>query len=220
MGIRRSICKKTSSSSCKKREEKSRKILLTMKIFYFAFIFPLAFATKCPPQRPDPECDNDYEILCPGTGTDFFTGCPNSAFCMPKLDSDGLKDNDGNTCLNSCPIECDYQAKEKICSGPLKNGCLDYSSNYCVPFNKETNCPGTCEPYCDEAAGEILCSEGNPREDGCPVSEYCARPFDDCPAVCGHEISCNYEAGEQWCDAGTDENECWLGAYCAKQCGV
>ena len=194
-----------------------------MIIFYLAFIFPLAFARKCPPQRPDPECDNETQIFCPGNGTSRF-GCPNSAFCIPKIDSDGAQDNDGNPCPMSCPTQCDLGANETMCAGPLENGCFNYSAVYCVPFNNDTKCHGTCSPSCDEETGEKLCNGGiNPR-DGCPMSDYCAYPTTsysnnvNCPAVCGRRLRCNRKAGEQKCDNGKDKNGCWLGAYCAVTC--
>ena len=40
----------------------------------------------------------------------------------------------------------------------------------------------------------------------------------DCPATC--KANCNYEAGEQSCDNGVDDNGCWMGNHCAMECPV
>ena len=203
-----------------------------MMIFYLATVLPFAFAyedpsSRCAPPSPDPTC-NANQILCPGV-TSLYNGCKSPGFCMDKLHP-WLKDNDGNPCPASCPVGvCDVRAKEKLCLSPPVNGC--YSLGYCVPFNNDTNCHGTCStPTCNEEAGEILCPGGINPSDGCPIDDQCAKPYGyykrywpytyvhgGCPAMCPPP-PCNIDAGEQLCDNGKDENGCWLGGYCATNC--
>ena len=195
-----------------------------MIVFFLALVLPLgltqAASFTCPPPGPDPKCDDETEILCPGV-TAEPGHCPPPAFCLPMFDERN-NDTKGNPCPMSCPIQCDYDAKETFCLGPTVNGCYSAAEDFCVPFNTDTNCYGTCTPTCDEEAGQILCPGGKNPSDGCPLSDYCASPYYEqlhCPVVC-YPPPCDEDAGEQFCDAGADEDGCWLGAYCAVTCHV
>ena len=178
-----------------------------------------AASSTCPPPGPDPKCDEETEILCPGIIRKAGQ-CPSPAYCISMFDGyDGsYDDNDGNPCVNNCPIQCNVEAKEKMCDITNVNGCPYLDSSYCVPFNKDTNCYEPC-PHapCDEEAGQILCPGGKNPRDGCPIDDYCAYPDGDCPAVC-NVPPCNIDAGERICYNERDENGCYTGGYCAVTC--
>ena len=192
--------------------------------FFLLFILPFASSQKdpsknCPPPGEDPQYDPETQILCPGPID--FDGCQLPSYFLDKLDSDGLKDNDGNICLTSCPANCDW-TKEIYCSNPPVNGC--FGGSYCMPRSKDENgCPSTCPVYCDEDAGQVVCPGGINHADGCPLQDWCSYSYFNsetgvnCPGNC-YSPPCNYDAGEQWCDKGTDMNGCWLGDYCATEC--
>ena len=88
--------------------------------------------------------------------------------------------------------------------------------HFCVPertwFIGEdgTECPGVCPQLCNE--NQISCD--NPSYNGCPSYNYCTEGYGDCPAICS--VYCNYDAGEEYCDMGFDDNQCWMGGYCAQ----
>ena len=143
-------------------------------------------SSTCPPPGPDPVCDEETEILCPEI-TWKAGECPSPARCIDKFDGyDGSYDDyDGNKCVMNCPVQCNVEAKEKMCDITNVNGCPYLDSSYCVPFNKDTNCYEACpSDSCNLEAGEILCPGGKNPKDGCPMSDYCARPDGDSPAVC------------------------------------
>ena len=79
-----------------------------------------------------------------------------------------------------------------------------------------TECPGTCPVICNE--NQIHCDGGIACFNGCPGWDYCAEGYAGCPAMCS--VTCNYDAGEQYCDMGMDDNQCWMGAYCAEPSNV
>ena len=191
-----------------------------MLVFFLALVLPLgltqAASFTCPPPGPDPKCDDETEILCPGV-TAEPGHCPPPAFCLPMFD-EWNNDTNGNPCPMSCPVQCDYDAKETVCPGPTVNGCYSAAAEICVPFNGDDNCDTSCTPTCDEEAGQVLCLGGKD-SNGCPFPDYCADPDGECPAVC-YPQPCDEDAGEKFCDAGADEDGCWLGAYCAVICGV
>ena len=195
-----------------------------MIVFFLALIMPLgltqAASSTCPPPGPDPKCDEETEILCPPIIRKSTAPCPSPAYCISMFDGyDGSYDDyNGNPCVMNCPVQCNVEAKEKMCPVQMVNGCPYHDSSYCVPFNKETNCYETCphEP-CDEEAGQILCPGGKNPRDGCPISDYCAYPSGDCPAVC-NPPPCNRDAGERVCYNERDENGCYTGGYCAITC--
>ena len=199
-----------------------------MVLFFFALALPLdliqAASFTCPPVGPDPKCDIETEIFCPGVtwaswtymdGHTAWRACPSPGYCIPMFDV-WYNDTDGNPCPMTCPRQCNYEAKETMCPGPHNaNGCYSAANSFCVPFNTKTNCFGT-SPISETCDGKI-CPGGNNPSDGCPISDYCALKYDDCPAMC-YPQTCNWDAGEQFCDNGTDENDCWMGAYCAVTC--
>ena len=197
-----------------------------MIVFFLALVLPLgltqAASSTCPPPAPDPKCDEETEILCPAII--WKAGeCPDPAECAPLFDEwDGAYDDyNGNPCPMICPVQCNVEAKEKMCPASNVNGCSYFDSSYCVPFNKDTNCYEACPPYsCDEERGQILCPGGTNPRDGCPMDDYCAKPSGDCPAVC-NPPPCNRDAGERFCYNEKDENGCYTGGYrgyCAVTC--
>ena len=192
-----------------------------MIVFFLALVLPLgltqAASSTCPPPGPDPKCDDETEMMCPGV-TFEAKQCPQPAFCQPMFDK-WSNDTNGNPCPMSCPVQCDWDAKETVCPGPTVNGCYVAAADICVPFSGRDDCDNSCTPTCDEEAGQILCLGGKNPSDGCPLPDYCADPDGDCPAMC-YPAPCDEDAGEQFCDGGADEDGCWLGAYCAVICGV
>ena len=190
-----------------------------MIVFFLALIMPLgltqAASSTCPPPGPDPKCDEETEMMCPGVT--FEAGqCPQPAFCQPLFD-EWFNGTDGKPCPMSCPVQCDWDAKETVCPGPTINGCYVAAADICVPFSGRDDCDNSCTPTCDEEAGQILCPGGKNPRDGCPISDYCVKPHGDCPAVCNPQ-PCNRDAGERVCYNERDENGCYTGGYCAITC--
>merc|ERR1712001_766383 len=120
---------------------------------------------------------------------------------------------------NGCPErvwpECNWEEELPCWGGLDAEGCE--TPPYCFP-NKNgmtgddgTDCWSTCPMMCGET--EVICPGGF--YNGCPMGGYCAWPYGDCPAMCG--AHCDYDAGEHYCDMGTDDNGCWMGNFCSTE---
>ena len=177
-----------------------------MTMFFFLFVLPLASAlspsdpeTVCPPM-PDVTCDEDQgEILCLGEEVD---GCYTEDYCAEETDNgDGYK----------CPAVCDLvicKDDEELCQTVGEDGCqIDAPECVKIGMCNDLPCPEIPPAECPEGMVQVL---GGDDSYGCPMPDYCQCPEPAVPVECADD--------EMWCDLGNDENDCWLGSECAKEC--
>ena len=214
-----------------------------MTMFFFLFVLPLTSAlspsdpeTVCPPM-PDVTCDEDQgEILCLGEEVD---GCYTEDYCvtqygnctafcnticneeqvlcqggvgpdgcqMPDYCAEETDNGDGY----KCPAVCDLvicKDDEELCQTVGEDGCqIDAPECVKIGMCNDLPCPEIPPAECPEGMVQVL---GGDDSYGCPMPDYCQCPEPAVPVECADD--------EMWCDLGNDENDCWLGSECAKEC--
>merc|ERR1712072_176275 len=161
-------------------------------------ILPLTLLVNGCPEVVWPECNWEEELSC--WGRIDAEGCEMPSYCFPN--KNGMTGDDGTECWSSCPMTCGED--EVFCPGEFYNGC-----------------PTVCPPVTGVECGpdEMMCG-GIDHVTGCEMPGTCipmtigtGDDGQDCWSSC--PAMCNYDAGEFFCDMGTDDNGCWLGNFCS-----